>query len=252
MTASLAAATDGLFGAPAASELEGLFAGKSCVVVGPGIGVSDGTRALVRALVTRCPLPLVIDADGLNCLAHDVAVLQARPGPTVLTPHPGEMSRLIGTAVHAVQADRLGLARQFAAETGACVALKGARTVIAMPDGSAAINLTGNPGMASGGMGDVLAGVIGALCAQGLPAEDAATLGVYLHGMAADLAAADRGGEIGLIASDVIGSLPRAIALAQVAAFAMPGAETRGPRKGRGTSRVGRQTASGRVRPSSR
>jgi NAD(P)H-hydrate epimerase len=252
MTVSLAAAADGLFGAPVASELEGIFATKSCVVVGPGIGVSDGTRALVQALVTRCPLPLVIDADGLNCLADNLAALQARPGPTVLTPHPGEMSRLIGMPIQAVQADRVGVARQCATRTGACVVLKGARTVVATPDGSAAINLTGNPGMASGGMGDVLAGVIGALCAQGLPAEDAAGLAVYLHGMAADLAAAERGGEIGLIASDVIGSLPRAIALTQAMAFATPEGETRGPRKRRGTSRVGRRAAAGRVHPSSR
>ena len=222
MTTSLAGGSDGLFAAPAPSELDAVLAGKSAVVLGPGIGVSDATKALVRSLVASCPLPLVIDADGLNCLAGDAAQLRQRPGPTVLTPHPGEMSRLVGMAVPAVQADRLGVARRLASDTGACIVLKGARTVIAGSDGRAAINPTGNPGMASGGMGDVLGGVIGGLCAQGLTAEDAAALGVYLHGMAADLAAAERGGEIGIIASDVIGGLPRAIAAVQASAFGSP------------------------------
>jgi len=227
MTVSLNGAPDGSFAAPLPSQLSEVLAQKSCVVVGPGIGVSDGTRALVRWLVSDCPLPLVIDADGLNCLATDVALLQRRPGPTVITPHPGEMSRLVGKSVSAVQADRLGVARQFARETGVCTVLKGARTVIASPDGAAAINPTGNPGMASGGMGDVLAGVIGGFCAQGLAAEDAATLSVYVHGMAADIAAAERGGEIGLVASDVIAFLPRAISAVQAAAFGTLEVKTR-------------------------
>jgi len=219
MTASLGATPDGFFAAPEPVQIDGVLDQKSCVVVGPGIGVGEGARALVRWLVTSCGLPLVIDADGLNCLAPDVASLRKRPGPTVLTPHPGEMSRLLESSVSAVQADRLGVARRLASDTGACVVLKGARTVIASADGTAEINPTGNPGMASGGMGDVLAGVIGGLCAQGLKAEDAAAHGVYVHGMGADLAAAERGGEIGLIASDVMAALPRAITAVQAAAF---------------------------------
>jgi hydroxyethylthiazole kinase-like uncharacterized protein yjeF len=219
MTASLPEAPDGLFAVPGQAELGTLLEGRTAVVLGPGIGVAEHTRALVRQLVARCRVPLVVDADGLNCLAGDLAGLRARRAPTVLTPHPGEMSRLTGTATSAVQADRLAAARRLAAETGACVVLKGARTVVASPDGTVAINPTGNPGMASGGMGDVLSGVIGALCAQGLAVADAAALGVYVHGAAADLAAIARGGQTGILASDVLAALPRALAAAQGAAF---------------------------------
>jgi NAD(P)H-hydrate epimerase len=218
MTATLPAASDGLYATPSAQELAALLAGKASVVTGPGIGVGTGTRALVGQLVETCACPLVLDADALNCIAEDPALLQRRNGPTVLTPHPGEMGRLIERSASDVQAARLESARQLADETGACVVLKGARTVVADPDGFTLINPTGNPGMASGGMGDALAGVIGALCAQGLSAADAAALGVYVHGLAADLAAAALGGEIGLTASDVIDALPRAIARAQAAA----------------------------------
>ena len=221
MTASLSSESDGaavgLFAAPQDGDLDGVLSGKTSVTVGPGIGVSDGTRALMRVLLSRCQVPLVIDADGLNCLAGSRRLLTERAATTILTPHPGEMSRLVDKPVAVVQADRVGVARALATETRTTVVLKGARTVVATPDGRVSINLTGNAGMASGGMGDVLAGVIGTLCAQGVAARDAATLGVYLHGMAADLAAAERGGEIGIIASDVIGLLPRAIGETQAA-----------------------------------
>ncbi len=222
MTASLADTADGQFGPVKAPELDALLAGKTSVVAGPGIGVSEGTRALVRALIRRCGAPLILDADGLNCIADDPDVLRARTAPTVLTPHPGEMSRLCARPLADLQADRLTAARALARRTGACVVLKGARTVIAAADDRACINATGNPGMASGGMGDVLAGVIGALCAQGLAAFDAAALGAFVHGSAADGAARTRGGEIGINASDVIDGLPRAIAEAQAAAFDGP------------------------------
>ena len=129
------------------------------------------------------------------------------------------MGRLTKAETSAIQADRLGAARRLVQETGACVVLKGARTVIAGPSGAAAINLTGNPGMASGGMGDVLAGMIGSLCGQGLGAEEAAVVGVHLHGLAADLAVETQGGRIGLIASDVIATLPRAIGVTHAAAL---------------------------------
>jgi len=219
MTASLPGGPEGLFAAPKLPELDALLVGKASVVAGPGIGVSEGTRALVRSLIRRSSVPLVLDADALNCIADDPGVLRARRAPTVLTPHPGEMSRLSGRSVADIQADRLRAARELARQTGACVVLKGARTVIAAPDDRACINATGNPGMASGGMGDVLTGVIGALCAQGLPASDAAALGVFVHGAAADIAARALGGEIGIIASDVIDGLPRAIAETQSAAY---------------------------------
>ena len=134
-------------------------------------------------------------------------LLAERAGPTVLTPHPGEMARLLGCDTAAVQGDRLAAARRFAAAERVIVALKGARTVIAAPDGRAAISPTGNPGMASGGMGDVLAGVVGALLGQGLEPFDATALAVFAHGAAADRVAARRG-EVGLLAREVLDELP--------------------------------------------
>jgi NAD(P)H-hydrate epimerase len=188
---------------------DALLDGKRAAVVGPGIGTSTAREALVRALVTTRSLPLVIDADGLNCLAaigprHD----RPRKGaPMILTPHPGEMARLTGQTTEEIQQDRLAAARNAAASYDAVVVLKGARTITAAPDGRAWINLSGNPGLAAGGTGDVLAGMIGALLAQGYAPEEAASLGVFLHGHAADRIAARRG-MIGLIASDLIEDLP--------------------------------------------
>jgi len=205
--------TDGEIGFDA-SGLARVVRDRDVIVCGPGIGTGDGARATVAWLLAQSDKPLVLDADGLNCLA---AMLRGSSPPAarasrdlVLTPHPGEMARLSGRSTAEVQRDRLGIARSFAAAHDCVLVLKGAGTVIAAPDGRAAVNSTGNPGMASGGMGDVLAGVIGALIGQGLSAFDAASVGVYLHGLAADMAAADLG-TIGLLASDVIEALPRAI-----------------------------------------
>jgi NAD(P)H-hydrate epimerase len=164
----------------------------------------------VARLVRECPLPLVIDADGLNHLAGDPAPLRAARAPRVLTPHPGEMARLCGRTTAEVQADRLGTARDFAAVHGAVVCLKGARTVIAAPDGRAWINPTGNSGMGSGGTGDVLCGMLGAFLAQGLDAVDAARLAVFAHGRAGDVAAAARG-EAGMIAGDLLDAVPEVL-----------------------------------------
>ena len=146
-------------------------------------------------------------------------MLRERPGPTVVTPHPGEMARLVGGTTRDVQADRVATARRFATEHGVVTVLKGARTVIATPDGAVAISPTGNPGMASGGMGDVLSGIIGGLLAQGLDAATAAALGVFAHGAAAD-AVAERRGEVGLLAGDLIDELPPTIARLQAGAAA--------------------------------
>ena len=186
---------------------EALLRGKSAVALGPGIPRGDGMAAFVARLVRECPLPMVIDADGLNHLAADATPLRGARAPRVLTPHPGEMARLCGLTTAEVQADRLGTARTFAAAHGAVVCLKGARTVVAAPDGRAWINPTGNPGLASGGTGDVLCGMLGAFLAQGLDAADAARLAVFVHGRAGDLAAATRG-EAGLIAGDLLEALP--------------------------------------------
>ena len=176
--------------------------GKAAVVTGPGLGVSVPVRRLVAWLLRESPVPMVLDADALNVLAGRLGPLRRARAGVVLTPHPGEMARLAGITTGAVQADRVGVARGFAETHGCVVVLKGARTVIAAPDGMVWINPTGNPGMASGGMGDVLAGLIGALLAQGLDACDAACGGVFLHGAAGDRVA--EAGSVGMIASDLV------------------------------------------------
>lgn len=181
---------------------------KSALLFGPGMGVKDSVRGLLRWLLRHLEIPLVIDADGLNNLAGELDRLASAKGPLVLTPHPGEMARLVGSTSSAVNRDRVGAARSFACENRCYLVLKGARTLIATPEGRVFINPTGNPGMASGGMGDVLAGVLAGLLAQGFEVEDALKLGVYLHGFVADRIAQDKG-EIGLIASDVLEGLPR-------------------------------------------
>ncbi len=181
--------------------------GKSAVAFGPGIGVSGETQRITRWLLKNSPVPLLIDADGLNCVASRVDMLKTAKVPVVLTPHPGEMSRLAALSTPDIQARRLEVARQFAMQYGCYLVLKGARSVIAAPDGRAWINPTGNPGMASGGMGDVLAGIIGGLLAQGYRPDEACYLGVFLHGAAADLFA-DQHGQAGMLARDVIDNLP--------------------------------------------
>jgi NAD(P)H-hydrate epimerase len=188
-----------------AARLQELLAGKTAVVIGPGIGTHDDAARTVRWLLANAELPMVIDADAITVLASDPSALRNGRARPLLTPHPGEMSRLLGTTTAAVQADRAGVARRFATEQRCTLVLKGARSVIAGEDGFLWINPTGNPGMASGGMGDALSGILGGLLAQRLPVADAACLGVYLHGAVADAAAAD--GQIGLIASDIIDGL---------------------------------------------
>jgi NAD(P)H-hydrate epimerase len=190
--------------------LIGALAGKSAIALGPGLSLHDGTVRVVRRLISAVEVPLVIDADGLNSLAQDPSLLRGkRPSTVVLTPHPGEMARLAGITVADVEADRVATARSFAARYGVYLVLKGARTVIAAPDGRIAINGSGNPGMASGGMGDVLTGILVALLGQAYDPFTACRLGVYLHGAAADLVAA-RKGETGITAVDVQESLPYA------------------------------------------
>lgn len=193
-------------------RLRHLLEGKNALVVGPGIGVDDETRKTVRFLVEQSKLPAVLDADALSCLSGDTPVLTRAQSPLLLTPHPGEMARLLGTSTIEVQGDRVATARRFATRHSCTLILKGARSVIANPAGLVWINPTGNPGMASGGMGDVLSGVLGGLLAQGMQPDDAARLGVYVHGASADRAAADAG-EIGLLASDVVAGLPRELHL---------------------------------------
>jgi NAD(P)H-hydrate epimerase len=173
------------------------------IAVGPGIGRDPGTVAFVHGLLERAGVPVVIDADGLNAFASDPDRLMGRDGVDVIvTPHPGEMSRLLGAGIESVQRDRLDHARRFASGHRVHVVLKGHRTIVATPEGRAFVNLTGNPGMATGGTGDLLTGMIAAWVAQLLDAEAACKLAVYLHGSAGDLAAAETG-DVSLVASDI-------------------------------------------------
>jgi len=181
---------------------------KSALLFGPGIGIKDWARSALRWLLKNLTVPLVIDADGLNNLAEEVERIRSAKSPPVLTPHPGEMARLIGSDSAAINRDRVGVARSFARDHRCYIILKGARTVIATPEGKVFINPTGNPGMASGGMGDVLAGILAGLLAQGFNIEDALELGVFLHGFVGDQVAGAKG-EMGMIASDIIDALPR-------------------------------------------
>lgn len=185
-------------------------ADKTALALGPGIGRHPETAALVRELLPQLRKPIVLDADGINALAGHEEVLGSLAAPLILTPHPGEMARLLGTTSATVQRDRLQVAARVAHEHKVYVVLKGAGTVLAGPDGSLAVNPTGNPGMATGGTGDVLTGMIAGLLAQGLSPWEAACAGAYLHGLAGDLAAAALG-EIGLVAGDVLQAIPDAI-----------------------------------------
>jgi NAD(P)H-hydrate epimerase len=181
------------------------------IAVGPGLGSSPGTVAFMHALVDRAGVPLVLDADALNAFRDDPDRLTGREGrDLIVTPHPGEMARLIGLSTEDVQANRIDVAQRFAATRHAHVVLKGHRSIVAAPDGQTFINPTGNAGMATGGTGDVLTGTIAAWLAQLLDAQAACTLGVYLHGLAGDLAEADEG-EVAMNASDVLGHLGDAV-----------------------------------------
>jgi NAD(P)H-hydrate epimerase len=178
------------------------------VALGPGIGRHPSTTRLVHYLLLELPKPMVLDADGLNALAEDVAALRRAPAPRILTPHPGEMARLAGLSTARVQQSRRQVALRFARENRAVLVLKGHLSVVT--DGQRAfVNPTGNPGMATGGTGDVLTGTIAALIGQRLEPYEAAVLGTYVHGLAGDLAA-KQFGEVGLIATDVLDFLPRA------------------------------------------
>jgi NAD(P)H-hydrate epimerase len=187
------------------------------VALGPGLSLDPEAQELARVLIRELQRPMVVDADALSALAGHLDLLRHAAGPRVLTPHPGEMARMLGTTIEAVQADRIEVTRTFAREHGVAIALKGAHTVIGGPDGHVTINPTGNPGMAKGGSGDVLTGIVGALLAREIEPAAALRAGCYLHGLAGDVAARERG-EYAMLASDIIESLPAALrALAEPA-----------------------------------
>jgi len=179
------------------------------VVVGPGLSLTAETQQLVRELATAIEKPLLIDGDGLTALARTPEILRNRRAPTILTPHAGEMARLSGRSSGEIEADRIGSLRA-AADLGALVVLKGAHSLIGTPEGRVFVNLSGNPGMATAGAGDVLTGTIAAMFTLGLPLAEAVRKGVFIHGLAGDLAAAQLGRD-GLTASDILVALPAAM-----------------------------------------
>ena len=195
--------------APLSPEaLPTLAEGKDALAVGPGLGLDDDALEIVRRAVAE-PLPVVLDADALALLSREPNLCARRARPAIVTPHPGEMARLVGKTTAEVQADRIGLARSFAAERRVVVVLKGARTVIAEPSGRLALAPFDNPGLGTAGTGDVLTGVIGAMLAAGLDEGAAARAAVMLHGLAGEVAR-ERFGERSMVASDVIAALPTA------------------------------------------
>ena len=200
---------EGRLGASAAEPAARFAEGRDVVLVGPGLTARMGVRELVERLLAL-PNALVVDADALNVLEGEPERLASRPGPTIITPHPGELGKLLSRSSAEIQADRLGSAREAAERTGAVVILKGARSLIVSPDGRVTICPWGNAGMASAGTGDVLAGALAGLWAQGLSPRDAAVLSVCLHALAGDLAATEFT-QYSLMASDLVDYLPKAL-----------------------------------------
>ena len=180
--------------------------GKQALVIGPGIGTTEETAELMEKLYCETEIPMLVDADGLIILSSDTALLIKAPGQRILTPHPGEMARLTGLPNSAIQENRLGITREFAAKHNVHVVLKGADTLVCDPEGNMAINPTGNAGMATGGMGDVLAGLIGGFLAQGLSPWQACCLGVFSHGLAGDRLAEET--SAGFLASELADQIP--------------------------------------------
>lgn len=182
----------------------------SAVLAGPGMGRSATTREQVLQLLETSHVPLILDADAVTVLADHIEAVMSAQCPVILTPHPGEFAALFGLKVEDVQEDRFGMAKMAAAKLGVTIVLKGAGTVVAHPESPSAINLTGNPGMATGGSGDVLAGLIAGLAGQGIDPFEAACAAVWLHGRAGDLAAAEKS-QATLIAPDLIEKLSEAL-----------------------------------------
>ncbi len=181
----------------------------TAVLLGCGLSVCDDTKALVKSFVENCTAPMVLDADALNCIADNPEILKKRKSDIIITPHPGEMGRLCGITAKEVNAGRVDVALSFAKKYGVITVLKGSGTIIASPNGQALLNTTGNSGMATGGSGDVLAGMTAGLLAQGKSAFDCAAAAVYLHGLAGDFAA-EKLGKISMLPSDIIDCIAQA------------------------------------------
>jgi NAD(P)H-hydrate epimerase len=210
MTVALPENEDHSFGLSAFEKIMGLLKSKNGLAIGPGLGTGKPAQNLVQRVLQSSPVPVVVDADGLNALVGATASLKNLKVPVVMTPHPGEMAKLAGKTAAGIQKNRIGESRRFATRNKVHLVLKGARTLVAHPDGTVAINPTGNPGMASGGMGDVLTGMIAGLIVQGMDVRQATEAAVYLHGSAADTMVR-RKGPVGYLASEVSEILPEQI-----------------------------------------
>lgn len=210
MTTPLAERGECVISLEALPAIENLLGTASVCAVGPGMSRYTEARSILNFILENSGIPVVIDADGLNALQGDTDILKNRQVPLVLTPHPGEMARLTGKSIEEIQSRRIEIARKFAEEHELTLVLKGHITVVATRKGDVYLNMTGNPGMATAGSGDVLTGIITALIAQGLNPQQAAVAGVYLHGLAGDQAALDKG-ERGLVATDLIHYLPQVL-----------------------------------------
>ncbi len=198
---------DGKYGAAALPTLKKQLKTADALLIGCGLGISNDTARITRELSLSSSVPVIIDADGINAVASDIEFTEQMKAPLIMTPHSGEMARLCGMTASEVEADRMGIARRFATENGVYLVLKGANTLVATPDGKIYVNMSGNAGMATGGTGDMLSGMILSLLAQGYEVEDAVCTAVKLHGDAGDRAS-DRVGEIALLPRDMLEELP--------------------------------------------
>lgn len=209
MTKPLAETTDGSLSLASEREIYRLVKKVDAVAIGPGLSTNSETAELVKKLVGLIDKPFVLDADGLNNIIDDVSILKGVKSRVVITPHPGEMARLLRISIGEVQSQREKVTQDFSREYKVTVVLKGHRTVVSEPDGNCYVNRTGNPGMATAGVGDILTGMIASFLGQSISPFDAAKLAVYIHGLAGDLAAKEKG-KISLIASDLLNKLPEA------------------------------------------
>jgi len=208
MTLPVADTKDGAMSAKAEDKILEFSEKSDVVAIGPGMSRNEETAKLIRSLLKNIKKPVVLDADGINALEHHQEALKNRKAMTILTPHPGEMARLIKKDASYVQKARENIAKSFALQYNCVLILKGHRTVVSNSQGDLYINETGNSGMSTAGVGDVLTGVVASLVGQGIDPYSAACAGVYLHGRAGDIAAAERG-QFGMIATDVLWNLPR-------------------------------------------
>jgi len=210
MTFSLAETKEITLSLKAEKEILKKVKSSDIVVLGPGLSRHPETQKLINRLILKIDKPMVIDADALNAISKNVNIFKKIEPKYVVTPHQGEMSRLINKTAEYIKNNRFLVAKKFSRDYNAVVVLKGAGTIVTEPDGKNYINTTGNPGMATAGSGDVLTGIIAGFLSQGLKMFDASILGVYVHGLAGDFAAKDKG-EIGLIAGDILENIPYAI-----------------------------------------